>query len=112
MTLDTARFLADLHELRGIGTFRTGVHRPTYADDDMRSRHWLMARMSEAGLQPEMDGIGNVLGRHPGAGPKLLCGSHIEIPERVGLAGWRAGRLRRAGPGAGGPAGGRRGVRR
>lgn len=23
---DTARFLADLHELRGFGAFRTGVH--------------------------------------------------------------------------------------
>ena len=90
MTPDTARFLADLHELRGIGTFRTGVHRPTYGEDDMRSRRWLMARMAEAGLQPEMDGIGNVLGRHPGAGPKLLCGSHIESQNE---SGWLDGAL-------------------
>ncbi len=87
---DTERFLADLDALRRIGAFRTGVHRPTYAPEDMESRHWLMARMAEAGLAPEMDGIGNVLGRHPGPGPKLLAGSHIESQNE---AGWLDGAL-------------------
>ena len=66
---DTDRFLADLGALRRIGAFRTGVHRPTYSPEDMESRRWLMDRMAEAGLAPEMDGVGNVLGRHPGPGP-------------------------------------------
>ena len=35
---DTERFLADLHALRRIGAFRTGVHRPTYTPEDMQSR--------------------------------------------------------------------------
>lgn len=87
---DTDAFLADLHALRKIGAFRTGVHRPTYSPDDMESRRWLMERMTEAGLQPEIDGIGNVLGRHPGAGPKLLSGSHIESQNE---AGWLDGAL-------------------
>lgn len=87
---DTDAFLADLHALRKIGAFRTGVHRPTYSPDDMESRRWLMARMQEAGLAPEMDGIGNVLGRHPGAGQKLLVGSHIETQNE---AGWLDGAL-------------------
>jgi len=87
---DTERFLADLDALRHIGAFRTGVHRPTYAPEDMESRHWLMARMAEAGLSPEMDGIGNVLGRHSGPGPKLLAGSHIESQNE---AGWLDGAL-------------------
>lgn len=87
---DTERFLADLHALRRIGAFRTGVHRPTYTPEDMESREWLMARMAEAGLVPEMDGIGNVLGRHPGPGPKLLAGSHIESQNE---AGWLDGAL-------------------
>jgi len=81
---DTERFLADLHALRRIGAFRTGVHRPTYTPEDMQSREWLMAGMAEAGLVPEMDGIGNVLGRHPGPGPKLLAGSHIESQNEAG----------------------------
>ncbi|MCX7373912.1 MAG: hydantoinase/carbamoylase family amidase [Alphaproteobacteria bacterium] len=88
--IDTARFLADLHELRQIGAFKTGVHRPTYTPDDMRSRHWLMDRMREVGLVPSMDGLGNVLGRHPGPGPHLLVGSHIETQDE---AGWLDGAL-------------------
>jgi len=89
-TVDTARFLADLHDLRKIGTFRTGVHRPTYTAEDMESRRWLMARMAECGLEPSMDGIGNVYGRHKGAGPHLLVGSHIETQNE---AGWLDGAL-------------------
>ena len=88
--LDTERFLADLDALRRIGAFRTGVHRPTYSPQDMEARHWLMAQMAEAGLTPEMDGIGNVLGRHPGPGPHLLSGSHIETQNE---AGWLDGAL-------------------
>jgi len=88
--VDTARFLADLHDLRKIGAFKTGVHRPTYTPEDMESRRWLMARMQEVGLEPAMDGIGNVIGRHKGAGPKLLVGSHIETQNE---AGWLDGAL-------------------
>ena len=87
---DTDRFLADLHALRQIGTFRTGVHRPTFSPQDMESRRWLMARMEEVGLVPEIDGIGNVFGRHPGPGPKLLAGSHLETQNE---AGWLDGAL-------------------
>jgi N-carbamoyl-L-amino-acid hydrolase len=35
---DTDRFLHDLNELRRIGAFKTGVHRPTYSPEDMQSR--------------------------------------------------------------------------
>ena len=87
---DTERFLDDLGTLRRIGAFKTGVHRPTYSPPDMESREWLMARMTEAGLTAEMDGIGNVIGRHPGPGPKLLAGSHIESQNE---AGWLDGAL-------------------
>jgi N-carbamoyl-L-amino-acid hydrolase len=87
---DTERFIADLEALRKIGAYRTGVHRPTYTPQDMESRRWLMARMAEVSLEAEMDGIGNVLGRHPGPGPKLLAGSHIESQNE---AGWLDGAL-------------------
>lgn len=88
--IDTARFLHDLHDLRRIGAFRTGVHRPTYSPEDMQARRWLMDRMTEAGLEPTMDGIGNVYGRHPGPGPHMLVGSHIESQNE---AGWLDGAL-------------------
>ena len=88
--LDHAAFLRDLHELREIGRYRTGVHRPTYSPDDMRSRHWLMDRLRDAGLEPAMDGVGTVLGRTSGPGPRLLVGSHIETQNH---AGWLDGAL-------------------
>nr|WP_246526257.1 Zn-dependent hydrolase [Plastoroseomonas hellenica] len=88
--VDTARFLQDLHELRQIGKFKTGVHRPTFSPQDMESRRWLMQRMAEIGLEPSIDGIGNVFGRHKGDGPHLLSGSHIESQNE---AGWLDGAL-------------------
>jgi N-carbamoyl-L-amino-acid hydrolase len=90
VSIDTARFLADLHALRQIGTYKTGVHRPTFSPEDMQSRRWLMDRMAEIGLEPSIDGIGNVFGRHAGTGPHLLSGSHIETQNQ---AGWLDGAL-------------------
>jgi N-carbamoyl-L-amino-acid hydrolase len=84
------RLLGDLYALRKIGEYKTGVHRPTYSPEDEQSRHWLAARMREAGLQPDVDGIGNVIGRAPGDGRKLLLGSHVETQPH---AGWLDGAL-------------------
>ena len=88
--VDKDRFLRDLNELRTIGAFKTGVHRPTFSSEDMESRHWLMERLRECGLEASIDGIGNVFGRHPGPGPHLLVGSHIESQNQ---AGWLDGAL-------------------
>jgi N-carbamoyl-L-amino-acid hydrolase len=92
--IDGARLLADLHRLRGFGTYKTGVHRPTYTPVDMESRRWIAGRMREAGLDPEIDGIGNIIGRAPReAGdtrPRLLIGSHSETQNH---AGWLDGAL-------------------
>lgn len=90
VSIDGARLLADLYRLRQFGAYRTGVHRPTYSPVDMESRHWLMERMQEAGLTPEIDGIGNVIGRGQGDGPRLLLGSHTETQPH---AGWLDGAL-------------------
>jgi N-carbamoyl-L-amino-acid hydrolase len=88
--IDGQRLLRDLHELRKIGEYKTGVHRPTYSADDMTSRHWFADRLRAAGLEPEIDGIGNVIGRSSGDGPKLLVGSHLETQP---YAGWLDGAL-------------------
>jgi N-carbamoyl-L-amino-acid hydrolase len=88
--IDAARFLRDLNELRKIGAYKTGVHRPTYSPQDMESRHWLVERLKECGLEASIDGIGNVYGRHKGPGPHLLVGSHIESQNQ---AGWLDGAL-------------------
>jgi N-carbamoyl-L-amino-acid hydrolase len=88
--IDADRFLRDLHDLRKIGAYKTGVHRPTYSPQDMESRRWLMERLAECGLEASIDGIGNVYGRHPGPGPHLLVGSHIESQN---YGGWLDGAL-------------------
>jgi N-carbamoyl-L-amino-acid hydrolase len=89
-TIDSARLLNDLRALAKIGAYKTGVHRPTFSPEDVESRHWLAVRMTEAGLAPEIDGIGNVIGRARGAGPHLLLGSHVETQPH---AGWLDGAL-------------------
>jgi N-carbamoyl-L-amino-acid hydrolase len=90
LSIDGKRLLADLYKLREFGTYKTGVHRPTYSKVDMESRHWLAERMREAGLTPEIDGIGNVIGRGTGDGPRVLLGSHTETQP---YAGWLDGAL-------------------
>src|SRR3984885_3300718 len=78
------RLLGDLYALRKIGEYKTGVHRPTYSPEDVQSRHWLAARMTEAGLEPEIDGIGNVIGRSADGGAKLMLGNHVERQPHAG----------------------------
>ncbi len=83
LRIDPARLLADLHALSAIGAYRTGVHRPTFSPDDLRARAWFADRLAEAGLAPEIDGIGNVIGRSPAA-RALLVGSHLESQPEAG----------------------------
>jgi N-carbamoyl-L-amino-acid hydrolase len=85
-----ARVLADLHALRAIGAYKTGVHRPTFSEPHLRSLEWLAEKLPEAGLAAEIDGIGNVLGTNTKPGPKLLAGSHLESQN---FAGWLDGPL-------------------
>jgi beta-ureidopropionase / N-carbamoyl-L-amino-acid hydrolase len=88
--VDGARVLGDLNALRGIGAYKTGVHKPTFSEPHMRSLQWLAQRLPEAGLTAETDGIGNVLGTSSKSGPKLLAGSHLESQN---FAGWLDGPL-------------------
>jgi N-carbamoyl-L-amino-acid hydrolase len=90
--VDGARVLADLNALRGIGAYKTGVHKPTFSEPHMRSLEWLAEQLSEAGLTATIDGIGNVLGTSTKAGSKLLAGSHPRKSEFCGLARWTAWR--------------------
>jgi N-carbamoyl-L-amino-acid hydrolase len=87
---DGERVLADLKRLAEFGRYKTGVHRPTYSAEDVASRHWLAEKFAEAGLDPLVDGIGNVIGRHPQASRRLLVGSHSETQPH---GGWLDGAL-------------------
>ncbi|HLY45417.1 MAG TPA: hydantoinase/carbamoylase family amidase [Stellaceae bacterium] len=89
-TTDGARVVADLRRLAEFGRYQTGVHRPTYSADDVASRQWLAERFAEAGLEPVIDGIGNVIGRNRRATRRLLVGSHSETQP---YGGWLDGAL-------------------
>jgi N-carbamoyl-L-amino-acid hydrolase len=84
------RVVADLRRLAEFGRYKTGVHRPTYSAEDVASRHWLADKFAEAGLDPIIDGIGNVIGRNPHATRRLLVGSHSETQPH---GGWLDGAL-------------------
>ncbi len=89
--INADRLLGDLYELRRIGEYKTGVHRPALSPDDVRSRQWLVEKLTAAGLTAEIDGIANVYGWDPSAGgKKLLMGSHIETQPH---AGWLDGAM-------------------
>ncbi len=88
--IDGARLLTDLKRLAEFGRYETGVDRPTYSEVDVASRQWLADKYAEAGLDPIIDGIGNVFGRAEGVTRRLLVGSHSETQPR---GGWLDGAL-------------------
>src|SRR5215470_12660304 len=84
------RVLSDSKALATFGTYKTGVHRPTLSASDIAARQWFATRMREAGLDAEIDGIANILGKSRASGPKALSGSHLESQNH---AGWLDGAL-------------------
>lgn len=86
--IDSARFLSDLHRLRGFGAQGRGVIRPAYSAPDIAARDWLAARMAEAGLSVRFDAMGNLFGMADG--PSLLLGSHSDTQP---TGGWLDGAL-------------------
>jgi beta-ureidopropionase / N-carbamoyl-L-amino-acid hydrolase len=89
-SIQPERILGDLYKLRTFGTYKTGVHRPTFSPEDIAARAWLVERMTEAGLDAQIDGIGNAVGMSRAGGAKALAGSHLESQN---YAGWLDGAL-------------------
>jgi N-carbamoyl-L-amino-acid hydrolase len=88
--INPERVLSDLRSLATFGTYKTGVHRPTLSDQDIAAREWFANRLREAGLDAEIDGVANILGRSRANGKKALSGSHLESQNH---AGWLDGAL-------------------
>jgi len=88
ISVDPARFLSDLHALRKFGEDYPGVRRRAFTEADLAARDWLAGQMSEAGLAPQFDPVGNLFGLVEGR--SLLLGSHSDTqPE----GGWLDGAL-------------------
>jgi N-carbamoyl-L-amino-acid hydrolase len=84
------RFLDDLHALRQFGASGVGkgVVRPAYSPADVEARGWVAERMRDAGLDVQMDAMGNLFGI--AEGPSLLLGSHTDSQP---TGGWLDGAL-------------------
>jgi N-carbamoyl-L-amino-acid hydrolase len=84
------RLLADLRRLAEFGRLGTGVDRPAFSPQDRAAREWLLERMTEAGLDARIDGVGNVYGQMRAAARAVLIGSHTDT---VPKGGWLDGAL-------------------
>lgn len=84
------RLLDDLRTLATFGKVGSGVNRLSYSPEDQAARHWLLQRMTEADLDAQIDGIGNVYGKTPGVAKAVLMGSHTDS---VPKGGWLDGAL-------------------
>jgi N-carbamoyl-L-amino-acid hydrolase len=88
--LDHGRLLADLRRLAEFGRLGTGVDRPCFSPQDRAAREWLLERMTAAGLDARIDGVGNVVGQMRTAPRAVLIGSHSDT---VPKGGWLDGAL-------------------
>ncbi len=88
--IDPERLLDNLQTLRGFGKHGQGVVRRCLSREDMEARHWLVARMQDAGLDASIDGVANVIGFSTNPGKALLLGSHSDTQP---TGGWLDGAL-------------------
>ena len=88
--IDAGRLIGDLRALREFGRCGSGVVRQSLTEVDLESRHWLVGRMTDAGLDASIDGIGTVFGRSRRGGKALLVGSHTDTQP---TGGWLDGSL-------------------
>src|SRR5882757_2111814 len=89
-TVNPERLLADLTALRRFGSHGHGVVRLAFSPVDMEARRWLVGRMTEAGLDASIDGVGSVFGRSRKPGPVLVIGSHTDTQP---TGGWLDGAM-------------------
>ncbi len=82
MQINRDRLVADLETLASFSDDTPpGISRLVFADADQRSRVWLKAQCSDAGLAVREDAVGNMFARWVGARPQLSAigtGSHID----------------------------------
>src|ERR1051325_5116334 len=82
IAINKQRLLRDLNAVSRIGIGNNGsVTRLFFSIKELRSRQFLIHLMRQAGLQINVDPIGNIFGRLNGADPKapaVLAGSHLD----------------------------------
>ncbi len=88
--IDGKRLIADLRRLAEFGKAGTGVNRLSFSGADIESRIWLRERFQQAGLDADIDTVGNVRGVTAGATRAVVIGSHTDT---VPMGGWLDGAM-------------------
>ncbi len=88
--INPERLLNDLKQLRSFGATGQGVVRLALSPVDLDARRWLAGRMTDAGLDAVIDGVGTVFGRSRRSGPALVIGSHTDTQP---TGGWLDGAM-------------------
>lgn len=81
LKIDAGRLMSRIDALAEVGrTAEGGVHRLALSDDDRIARDRVVDWMRGAGLEVEIDRIGNIIGMRPGteALPPVMTGSHVD----------------------------------
>ncbi len=80
------RLRADLEALGRIGRGPGGgITRSSFSDADMEARRWFAGRLRDAGLEPRVDGAGNITARTGDGGPAVCLGSHLDSVPNGGM---------------------------
>ena len=75
------RLQKDFDAMAQLTRLGEGVNRPAFSDADWEGRQYIIDCMSDAGLDVEIDGFGNVIGYKVGTNPDLpvvMVGSHTD----------------------------------
>jgi len=81
VSINMARLRSDIERFANIGRQDDGgIYRIGFSEADFEARKALCGAMTDAGLQADMDGAGNVIGRldNIGDAPALILGSHLD----------------------------------
>lgn len=87
LRVDGERLLRDLADLARIGQDPAGgISRTAFSPADARAREWYRDRCAEAGLELELDGLGNMVAGRPDTSgvAAVWTGSHIDSVPRGG----------------------------
>jgi N-carbamoyl-L-amino-acid hydrolase len=86
LRVDGERLLRDMAELAEIGRDPAGgLSRTSFSPADAQARAWYAAKCEEAGLELQLDGLGNMVAGLPGGDePAVWSGSHLDTVPRGG----------------------------
>jgi len=85
--VDIHRLKDNIIELSKIGkNDHGGIDRMGFTREDYQARLWLLEKIKNIGLQAQLDGALNVVGRLPGQkeGPSIVVGSHTDTVPNAG----------------------------